>query len=125
MARVWLNSPEVDRRRGLATSRFTRLDIEMQLPLAPFGDRLNFIEILTEDLFKHVWAHLPVSIVLEVEDLHGQIGQSASLEITLPARSFFNPLAKALIEQRRDPLWSESNFWRVAQILRAILQQPA
>ena len=122
---VWLNLPEVDRRRGLATSPSTRLDIEMQLPLASVVDCLNSIEILTEDLSKHVWAHLPVLIVLEVEDLHGQIGQSVSLEIKLPARSFFDPLAKALIEQRRDLLWPEGNFWRVAQILRAISQQPA
>ena len=97
----------------------------MQLPLASVVDCLNFIEILTEDLSKHVWAHLPVLIVLEVEDLHGQIGQLVSLEIKLPPRSFFDPLAKALIEQRRDLLWPEGNFWRVAQILRAISQQPA
>ena len=51
---VWLNLPEVDRRRGLATSPSTRLDIEMQLPLASVVDCLNFIEILTEDLSKHV-----------------------------------------------------------------------
>ena len=46
-ARVWLNLPEVDRRRGLATSPSTRLDIEVQLPLAFFGDCLKLIEILT------------------------------------------------------------------------------
>ena len=116
---------EVDRWYGLVTNASARLDIEMQLPLASSGDRLNFIETLTEDLSNHVWAYPPVRIVLEVEDLDGQIGQSASVEIMLLARSFLDPLAKALIEQRRDLLWSEGNLRRVAQILRAISQQPA
>ena len=124
--RAWvgLNLAEVDRRYGLAVAPAPQPDIELSLPLAISGDRSNFIEILTENLSKHVWAHLPVSFVLEVEDLRGQLGLSASLEIELPARRFFDPLAKALTEQRRDLLWSENNRRRVAQILRAILQQP-
>lgn len=124
--RAWvrLKLAEVDRRHGLAAAPASQQDIELSLPLTISGDRSNFTEILTENLSKHVWAHLPVSFVLEVEDLRGQTGLSASLEIELPARRFFDPLAKALTEQRRDLLWSESNRRRVAQILRAILQQP-
>ena len=124
--RAWvrLNLAEVDRRHGLAAVPALQPDIELPLPLAISGDRSNFTAVLTEDLSKHVWAHLPVSFVLKVEDIRGQIGQSTSLEIELPARHFFDPLAKALIEQRRDLLWSESNRRRVVQILRAISHQP-
>ncbi len=124
--RAWvrLKLAEVDRRHGLAATPASQPDIELSLPLTISGDRSNFTEILTENLSKHVWAHLPVSVVLEVEDLRGQTGLSASLEIELPARRFFDPLAKALTEQRRDLLWSESNRRRVAQILRAMSQQP-
>jgi uncharacterized protein (TIGR02302 family) len=124
--RAWvrLKLAEVDRRHGLAAAPASQPDIELSLPLTISGERSNFTEILTENLSKHVWAHLPVSFVLEVEDLRGQTGLSASLEIELPARRFFDPLAKALTEQRRDLLWSESNRRRVAQILRAISQQP-
>ena len=124
--RAWvrLNLAEVDRRHGLAAVPALQPDIELPLPLTISGDRSNFTEVLTEDLSKHVWAHLPVSFVLKVEDIRGQIGQSTPLEIELPARHFFDPLAKALTEQRRDLLWSESNRRRVVQILRAISQQP-
>ena len=42
----------------------------------------------------------PSRCVLEVEDMRGQLGHSAALEMALPARTFFDPLAKALVEQR-------------------------
>ena len=124
--RAWvqLNIDEVDRRYGLAAEPAPQPDIEMTLPLTISGDRAEFTEVLTEDLSKHVWAHLPVSLRLEVEDMRGQLGQSAALEMALPARNFFDPLAKALVEQRRDLLWSHSNQRRLAQLLRAISQAP-
>jgi len=124
--RAWvqLNMAEVDRRYGLAAKPGPQPDIELTLPLTISGDRAEFTEVLTEDLSKHVWAHLPVSLRLEVEDMRGQLGRSASLEMALPARNFFDPLAKALVEQRRDLLWAHDNQRRVAQVLRAISQEP-
>ncbi|MDO7699605.1 MAG: DUF4175 domain-containing protein, partial [Planktomarina temperata] len=121
---VYLNIDEVDRRYGLAAEPAPQPDIELTLPLIISGDRAEFTEVLTEDLSKHVWAHLPVSLRLEVEDMRGQLGQSAALELALPARNFFDPLAKALVEQRRDLLWSPDNRRRVSQLLRAISQAP-
>ncbi|AII86152.1 DUF4175 domain-containing protein [Planktomarina temperata] len=121
---VYLNIDEVDRRYGLAAEPAPQPDIELTLPLIISGDRAEFTEVLTEDLSKHVWAHLPVSLRLEVEDMRGQLGQSTALELALPARNFFDPLAKALVEQRRDLLWSPDNRRRVSQLLRAISQAP-
>jgi uncharacterized protein (TIGR02302 family) len=121
---VYLNIDEVDRRYGLAAEPAPQPDIELALPLTISGDRAEFTEVLTEDLSKHVWAHLPVSLRLEVEDMREQLGQSAALELALPARNFFDPLAKALVEQRRDLLWSPDNRRRVSQLLRAISQAP-
>ena len=121
---VQLNRAEVDRRYGLAAEPEPQPDIELTLPLTISGDRAEFAEVLTEDLSKHVWAHLPVFLRLEVEDMRGQLGQSAALEMALPARNFFDPLAKALVEQRRDLLWAHDNQRRVVQILRAISQEP-
>ena len=121
---VQLNRAEVDRRYGLAAEPEPQPDIELTLPMTISGDRAEFTEVLTEDLSKHVWAHLPVLLRLEVEDMRGQLGQSAALEMALPARNFFDPLAKALVEQRRDLLWAHDNQRRVAQILRAISQEP-
>ena len=123
-ARVSLNLAKVDRRHGLETEPEIQSDIELLLPLTISGDRSNFTENLVEDLSKHVWAHLPVSIVFQVSDIQDQVGKSVPNEIILPARHFFDPLAKALIEQRRDILWSKKNIMRVTQILRAISVKP-
>ena len=44
--------------------------------------------------------------------------------VTLPGRRFFDPLAAALIETRRDLLWSTANAARSAQILKAVTHLP-
>ena len=54
-----------------------------------------------EDLTAHPWAGLPVRLRLVAQDAAGQTGFSASLPIILPERIFENPLALALVEQRR------------------------
>lgn len=124
MATVSLNLAKVDRRHGLETEPDIQLDIELPLPLTISGDRSNFSESLVENLSKHVWAHLPVFLVFQVSDIRRQTGKSALREIILPARQFFDPLANALIEQRRDILWSKKNIRRATQILRAISTKP-
>ena len=42
----------------------------------------------------------------------------------LPMRRFYDPMAAALIEQRRDLLWSGANARRVTQVLRAVTNHP-
>jgi uncharacterized protein (TIGR02302 family) len=96
----------------------------LDLPLPMSGDRAAFIETLIENLSEHPWAHLPVTLSLRVEDAAGQAGLSDPVAMALPARRFFNPMAAAVIEQRRDLLWSRENAGRVAQVLRAISHQP-
>ena len=39
-------------------------------------------------------------------------------------RRFYDPMARALIEQRRDLLWSPENGRRVTQVLRAVTYHP-
>jgi uncharacterized protein (TIGR02302 family) len=53
------------------------------------------------DLGSHPWAGLPVRMTLVARDHAGNVGKSKPKEITLPERLFFNPFAKAVIEQRR------------------------
>jgi uncharacterized protein (TIGR02302 family) len=55
----------------------------------------------SQDLTAHPLAGLPVSVTLVAEDAIGQLGRSAPVDMLLPARSFTNPLAAALVEQRR------------------------
>ena len=60
------------------------------------GEAMTFLE-----LGAHPWAGLRVRMTLEAKDAAGQTGRSEPREMVLPARRFTNPLARALIEQRR------------------------
>jgi uncharacterized protein (TIGR02302 family) len=119
-----LDMDRIDRRYGLATEPEPRQPIRFDLPMPLAGDRSEFTETLIENLSEHPWAHLPVTLRLRVEDAAGQEGLSEPVEMKLPARRFFNPMAAAVIEQRRDLLWSRDNATRVAQVLRAVSYQP-
>lgn len=123
-AQVNLNLNEVKRVHGLAAEPEDLAAIDLQLPLPIIGNRHAFDETLIDDFSAHPWAHLPVEVTLHVRDAAGQ--QSAPYVVTfdLPARRFFDPLANALVEMRRDLLWSRKNGPRIAQILRAISHRP-
>lgn len=123
-ARMSLALDRVDRRYGLAAEPEPRPEIVVDLPMTISGDRREFREVLIESLIEHPWVGLPVTLTLEVEDAAGQSGSSAPEVIVLPGRRFFDPLAKAVVEQRRDLLWNRSNGRRVAQLLRAISHRP-
>lgn len=113
-----------DRRYGLAVDPEPREALVLDLPLPFRGGRDDFSEALVEDLSQHPFANLPVRLELNVEDDAGQTGQSVVELDRLPGRRFFDPIANALIEMRRDLLWSRENAPRVAQLLRAITHRP-
>ncbi|MBR9843905.1 MAG: TIGR02302 family protein [Rhodobacteraceae bacterium] len=123
-AHIALDLAAVDRRYGLRATPEPRDPIEVALPLPISGSRTAFEEVLIEDFSDHPWAHLPVTITLTVEDATGQTGAAAPIAIPLPARRFFDPMAAAIIELRRDLLWSRENATRIAQLLRAISHRP-
>jgi hypothetical protein len=54
----------------------------------------------TRDLSAHPWAGARVKLTLVARDDAGQEGRSTPVELTLPARNFTNPLARAVVEQR-------------------------
>ncbi|WP_315857629.1 DUF4175 domain-containing protein [Paracoccus everestensis] len=120
---IALDLPSVDRRFGLAIEPEPRPLVELALPL-PRGDRRTVQGQLTEDLSRHPWANLPVNVSLRALDGIEQVGEAPSMRTILPGRRFFNPLAAALIEMRRDLLWSRQNAGRSAEILRAVTWQP-
>ncbi|MGB0087341.1 MAG: TIGR02302 family protein [Rhodomicrobiaceae bacterium] len=76
------------------------------------------------DLTSHFWAGLPVTVTLEARDQAGQTGRSEAYEFTLPERSFHNPLAKALIEQRKKLVDRPDLKGRVARALDALTIAP-
>lgn len=119
-----LDVARIERRHGLSAEPDPREAITLELPMPIAGGRTEFSETLIENLSKHPWAHLPVTMTLEVEDAAAQTGSSVPEDMTLPARRFFDPLAAAVIEQRRDLLWAKSNARDVARLLRAISHAP-
>jgi uncharacterized protein (TIGR02302 family) len=124
VATIELNLEGVDRRHGLTIEPDLRTVIVIDLPMPFSGDRADFEEFLIDDFSEHPWANLPVVLTLQVEDGLGQTGASDPENIILPGRRFFQPIARAVIEQRRDILWSKANAPRAAQVLRAVSNRP-
>ena len=56
----------------------------------------------TKDLTDHPWAGAEVVLTLTARDEAGNEGSSSPTEFKLPERVFVKPLARALIEQRRN-----------------------
>ncbi|MBK9081353.1 MAG: TIGR02302 family protein [Rhizobiales bacterium] len=79
----------------------------------------------TSDLAEHPWAGAKVTMTLSARDEAGNEGLSEPTEITLPARVFTKPMAKALVEQRRTLILSpDEGSGRVAQALSALMVAP-
>lgn len=123
-AEFTLDLDAMDRRFGLAVAPEPREPYVLDLPLPISGDRAHFTESLVDNASKHLWANMPVKLTLEVQDGLGQTGRSDTLSLVLPGRKFYDPLAAALIEMRRDLLWSGANGPRAVQILRAVSFRP-
>ncbi|MEM9756491.1 MAG: DUF4175 family protein, partial [Pseudomonadota bacterium] len=121
---VRLDPSGADRRFGLAVDPEPREPVILDLPMPFSGGRDDFTELLVDDLSEHAFANLPVTISLEVTDHAGQIGTVTESFARLPGRRFFDPVANALIEMRRDLLWSRENAGRTADLLRAIAWEP-
>lgn len=63
-------------------------------------DAKNLRRVNSEDLTASPWAGQPVRIQLVATDVAGHRTESAPVDFTLPERLFFNPVARALIEER-------------------------
>ena len=123
-ARITLDLVSVDRRYGLTIDPEARPDLTVPLPMPISGDRSNFEENLIEDFSEHPWANLPVLLQLSALDGAEQSFVTEPRAMLLPGRRFFDPLAAAVIEARRDLLWSRANGARIAQVLRAVSYEP-
>jgi hypothetical protein len=119
-----LDPEAADRRYGLTVDPEPHEALTLDLPMPFRGSRTDFTEVMVEDLSQHPFANLPVTLTLTVTDEAGQIG-TVSYDIPrLPGRRFFDPLANAVIELRRDILWSRENADRSADLLRALTARP-
>lgn len=72
--------------------------LALKLPRAGATEAETFSHL---ELGSHPWAGLKVEMWLEARDVAGQLGRSERVQIVLPQRRFDNPVARAVIEQRR------------------------
>jgi uncharacterized protein (TIGR02302 family) len=79
----------------------------------------------TLDLSEHPWAGAKVTLTLNAKSVSDAAATSPPVELTLPQRRFQNPLAKALVELRRDlVLDPDRNTPRVKHALAALQLGP-
>ncbi|WP_235962509.1 DUF4175 domain-containing protein [Jannaschia marina] len=119
---IALDAEGTDRRHGLAIEPEPRepLTLDMALPIT--GDRAEIAETFRAELTEHPLAGMPVTLRLRATDAAGQTGETTA-RVVLPGRSFYDPIASALIEQRRDLNWSRANRERVSRLLKAVTWQ--
>ena len=76
------------------------------------------------ELGSHPWAGMPVRMTLVARDHAGNVGKSKPRDIVLPERLFFNPLAKAVLEQRRRLVFDPRYRGLVVKALDALTFAP-
>lgn len=75
-------------------------------------------------IVNHPWAGADVLMTLRAFDQSGQMGVSDPIEFTLPSRRFSKPVARALIEQRRNLALDANYAPRLANVLDALTVRP-
>jgi uncharacterized protein (TIGR02302 family) len=121
---ITLDLANVDRRHGLKVDPEAIEPVILDLPMPRKGSRTELTSTLVDDLSKHVFANLPVTMVFAAIDAGGNEGTSAPYAVTLHGKRFFDPLANALIEMRRDILWNRVNAPRAVDLLKAVTNRP-
>jgi uncharacterized protein (TIGR02302 family) len=96
-AEAVFSNPHVDGVTGTVRSVVSPPRLSLVLPQGGIGEAET-----TGDLSDHPWSGARVTMTLVAHDEGGNIGRSDPIEITLPQRPFVKPIAKALVEQRRN-----------------------
>ncbi|SDG41777.1 TIGR02302 family protein [Limimonas halophila] len=77
-----------------------------------------------ENLGAHIWAGLPVRMTLIARDAAGQTAESETIRAPLPARRFEHPVARQLVELRRELAREPETRAPVVRALNAIGNKP-
>jgi uncharacterized protein (TIGR02302 family) len=98
--------------------------LEIQLPISSQAKQ-ELKGTSYQDLTPNPWAGLPVEMRLAARDAIDQAGISAPVKLTLPERHFRNPVAKAIIEQRKLLSQDSTQEDVVAETLEDLASRPA
>ncbi len=121
-------------RASLVEGQFEKADVDTGNPFLKTGPELAIsLQKVNprqaegksfQDLTAHPWAGLEVELQLEAADQAGQTGLSDPLKVTLPVRPFNKPLAKALVEQRKNLFLNPDDERKVVRALLALMIWP-
>ncbi|SEL18662.1 DUF4175 domain-containing protein [Pacificibacter marinus] len=115
-----LDRPAIVPRYGFSVLPEPRDAVTLSIPLPRSRERTDIVGVVAENLSRHPYSGLPVRVSLRAWDAAGNESVAAQSAAILPGRKFFDPLAAALIDVRRELLWSRKNAIRSAQIIRAV-----
>ncbi|MER8442511.1 TIGR02302 family protein [Mesorhizobium sp. M1066] len=96
---------------------------EMPLTLPRRGGKSNAART-SKDLTEHVWAGSSIKLTLVATDDAGHTASSQTKTLLMPERPFANPLARAVIEQRRLLALDANAKPRVLDLMDAITLRP-
>jgi uncharacterized protein (TIGR02302 family) len=106
---------------GNARPLFTPPDFALVLPNARTR---NGVGQTVKDLTEHPYAGADVTLTLKAKDEAGNEGSSAAFDMRMPERLFVKPLARALIEQRRNLALDANKIDEVKEALEAFMIEP-
>ena len=101
---------------------YTPPDFPLVLPNARTR---NGVGQTVKDLTEHPFAGADVTLTLRAKDEAGNEGMSAPHDMKMPERLFVKPLARALIEQRRNLALDANGREDVKEALDAFMIEPA
>lgn len=107
-------APGAELAKALGAKASRTIDFEIPSPETGEDEKVH-----TADLTWHPWAGSEVVLKLMARDDVGQVGESDATKIVLPEREFHNPVARAIIFQRKQLIWYNNMLTRpvVAQKL--------
>jgi uncharacterized protein (TIGR02302 family) len=99
-------------------------ELSFGLPLPINSRGLEVEDSTIRDFGEHPWAGGWVELRLFAEDGAGQQATAGPVTLRLPGRVFAHPLARALVEQRRDLAVDFGQAVRVLDVLQAVTRAP-
>lgn len=96
---------------------------EFPLPLQQSRTRAGAGQA-SKDLTEHPWAGITANVTLAAKDEGGNEGFSETQEVQIPERAFTKPLARALVEQRRNLAFDANAKDDVHKALSALMIAP-
>jgi uncharacterized protein (TIGR02302 family) len=98
--------------------------IVFALPLPISGRALEVADSAVRDFGEHPWAGAWVELTLHAEDGAGQRATAGPVTLRLPGRYFTHPLARALVEQRRELAMDFEQGTRTLDVLQSVTRRP-